>query len=77
MYENFECLVINNNAKTNKLTEQIFGIKQKIIHHLNLVLKNLEISKGMNSDDEDEIYDPNSSRKKGAGPKISVRKSRW
>ena len=36
-----------------------------------------EISKGMNSDDEDEAYDPGAVRKKGAGPKISVRKSRW
>jgi hypothetical protein len=25
--ENFECLVINNNAKTNKLQEQIFWYK--------------------------------------------------
>ena len=26
--ENYECLVINNNAKSNKLTDQVFGIKQ-------------------------------------------------
>ena len=33
--ENFECLVINNNAKSNKLTDKFNGIKLKIILHLN------------------------------------------
>tara|TARA_Y100000768_G_scaffold387688_3_gene379826 strand:+ start:939 stop:1778 length:840 start_codon:yes stop_codon:yes gene_type:complete len=76
--ENFECLVINNNAKTNKLTEQIFWYKAENHPAFKLGSKEFwEISKGMNSDDEDEAYDPGAVRKKGAGPKISVRKSRW
>jgi len=29
------------------------------------------------SDDEDEIYDPNSAQKRGAGPKIQVKKNKW
>ena len=29
------------------------------------------------SDDEDEMYDPSSVQKKGAGPKINVKKSKW
>jgi len=76
--ENFECLVINNNAKSNKLTDQIFWYKAENHPQFKLGSKEFwEISKGMNSDDEDESYDPTSSRKKGAGPKINVRKSRW
>jgi hypothetical protein len=76
--ENFECLVINNNSKSNKLTDQIFWYKAENHPQFKLGSKEFwEISKGMNSDDEDESYDPTSSRKKGAGPKINVRKSRW
>ena len=38
--ENYECLVINNNAKSNKLTDQIFGIKQKIMEISSWVPRN-------------------------------------
>jgi hypothetical protein len=31
----------------------------------------------MHSDDEEEKYDPGNSKKKGAGPKISVKKTKW
>ena len=34
----------------------------------------MEISKDINSDDEDDVYDP-SIRTKRSGPKISVKKS--
>ena len=75
--ENFECLVINNNAKTNKLHDQIFWYKAESHNDFKLGSKEYwEISKNVNSDDEDEAYDPQSSRKK-SGPKISVRKSKW
>lgn len=76
--ENFECLVINNNAKTNKLNEQIFWYKAQ--NHSNFKLGSKEfwdLSKDLDSGDEDEIYDPNSVQKKGAGPKINVRKNKW
>jgi hypothetical protein len=36
-----------------------------------------ELSKDINSDEEDEVYDPNSAQKRGAGPKIQVKKSKW
>ena len=76
--ENYECLVVNNNAKSNKLTDQIFWYKADIHAHFKLGSKEFwELSKDINSDDEEETYDPGSSRKKSAGPKISVRKSRW
>ena len=76
--ENFECLVINNNAKSNKLTDQIFWYKAENHPPFKLGSKEFwEISKGINSDDEDEAYDPASSRKKSSGPRINVKKSRW
>jgi len=77
--ENFECLVINNNAKSNKLHDQIFWYKAE--HHSDFKLGSKEfweLSKDLNSDDEDAAYDPNSSKKRGQGPKISVKKtSKW
>ena len=77
--ENFECLVINNNAKSNKLQEQIFWYKAQNHSNFKLGSKEFwELSKNINSDDEeDEIYDPNSAQKRGAGPKINVRKNKW
>jgi len=76
--ENYECLVINNNSKSNKLHDQIFWYKAEPHGDFKLGSRDFwEISKEIKSDDEDEIYDPNSSRKRGAGPKISVRKSKW
>jgi len=76
--ENYECLVINNNAKSNKLHDQIFWYKADPHGDFKLGSRDYwEISKEINSDDEDDIYDPNSDRKRGSGPKISVRKSRW
>ena len=77
--ENFECLVINNNAKSNKLQEQIFWYKAQNHSNFKLGSKEFwELSKNINSDDEeDEIYDPNSVQKRGSGPKINVRKNKW
>jgi|TARA_Y100000992_G_scaffold302316_1_gene276023 hypothetical protein len=75
--ENFECLVINNNAKSNKLNDQIFWYKADAHNDFKLGSKEFwELSKNINSDDEDEAYDPNKSRK-GSGPKINVKKSKW
>jgi hypothetical protein len=76
--ENFECLVVNNNAKSNKLQDQIFWYKAE--HHSDFKLGSKEfweLSKDLNSDDEDASYDPNSGKKRGAGPKINVKKSKW
>ena len=77
--ENYECLVINNNAKSNKLQEQVFWYKADSHNDFKLGSKEFwELSKQMNSDDEDEQYDPNNVKKRGAGPKISVRKTtKW
>lgn len=77
--ENYECLVINNNANSNKLQDQIFWYKAEAHADFKLGAREFwEISKDIHSDDEEEAYDPNAAKKKGAGPKINVRKSsRW
>jgi hypothetical protein len=36
-----------------------------------------ELSKSINDDEEDEQYDPNNVKKRGQGPKIAVKKSKW
>ena len=75
--ENFECLVINNNAKSNKLNDQIFWYKAEHQKNFKLGSKEFwELSKTIDSDDEDDMYDPNV-RDKKKGPKINVRKSKW
>jgi hypothetical protein len=76
--ENYECLVINNNSKSNKLQEQVFWYKADNHNDFKLGSKEFwELSKQINSDDEDEQYDPNNVKKRGAGPKISVKKTKW
>ena len=68
--ENFECLVINNNAKTNKLQEQVFWYKAEPRGDFKLGSKEFwEISKDLGSDDDEEEYNPNSARKSN-NPKI-------
>ena len=74
--ENYECLVINNNAKTNKLQEQIYWYKADSHANFKLGSKEFwELSKGLGSDDEAEQYDPSNQKKRG--PSISVKKSKW
>ena len=75
--ENYECLVINNNVKSNKLNEQIFWYKAESHKDFKLGSREFwELSKDIASDDEEEIYDPNSQTGK-KGPKINVKKNRW
>ncbi len=74
--ENYECLVIDNNTKSNKLHDQIYWYKAESHSDFKLGSKEFwELSKDINSDDEEEIYDPSSEKKKGKS--ISVRKTRW
>jgi len=78
--ENYECLVINNNAKSNKLYDQIFWYKAENRPDFKLGSKEFwDISKNMGSDDEDEAYDP-SKGKRRSGQQINVKKtssSKW
>jgi hypothetical protein len=76
--ENFECLVINNNSKSNKLQDQVFWYKADSHNDFRLGSKEFwELSKGINSDDEDDKYDPGNVKKRGGGQKISVKKTKW
>ena len=77
--ENFECLVIHNNSKSNKLHDQVFWYKADSHGDFRLGSKEFwELSKDLKDDEEEEQYDPTQSKKKGAGPKISVKKTnKW
>lgn len=77
--ENYECLVINNNSKSNKLQDQIFWYKAEAHAAFKLGSKEFwELSKNIDSDDDDlETYDPSSARNPTRGPKINVKKSKW
>ena len=76
--ENYECLVINNNAKSNKLNDQIFWYKAEPHKGFKLCEQAYwdYSSRNCNSsdDDDDEPYDPNSGRKKNY-QQITVKKS--
>ena len=77
--ENYECLVINNNSKSNKLHDQVFWYKADGHGDFRLGSKEFwELSKGLKDEDEEEQYDPNSVKKRGGGQKISVKKAnKW
>jgi len=77
--ENFECLVINNNSKSNKLQEQVFWYKADAHNDFRLGSKEFwDLSKQINDDDDEgDQYDPNNVKKRGQGPKIAVKKSKW
>ena len=73
--ENFECLVIANNARSNKLEDQIFWYKANNHGRFKLGSKEFwELSKDIDSGDEGEAFDTASQRK---GPKINVKKNKW
>ena len=76
--ENYECLVINNNVKSNKLTDQVFWYKAENHNDFKLGSKEFwDISKNIKSDDE-EKYDPSAVKKRGQGQRINVRKApKW
>ena len=76
--ENYECLVIDNNVKSNKLSDQIFGYKANadIRHDFKLGSKEFwEMSKSMADDEEDTPYNPEQYRK--TVQKINVKKTKW
>ena len=77
--ENFECLVINNNSKSNKLQDQVFWYKADAHNDFRLGSKEFwDLSKTINDDNDDgEQYDPTNVKKRGQGPKIAVKKSKW
>ena len=79
--ENFECLVINNNAKSNKLEDQVFwykasphddfriGAREFWEHHSN------NFDDSIKDDDDSDKFDINNYNSSRRGPQISVHKS--
>ena len=75
--ENYECLVIDNNVKSNQLQEQIFWYHAENHKDFKLGSKEFwELSKNLGSDEEDEQYNPGDYKSK-KGPKINVKKTKW
>jgi hypothetical protein len=71
-------LVIDNNVKSNKLSEQIFWYKANsdIRHDFKLGSKEFwEMSKSMGDEEEEAPYNPDQFRK--IGHKINVKKTKW
>ena len=77
--ENYECLVINNNVKSNKLQDQVFWYKADNHNDFKLGSKEFwDLSKNYNPDEEDEEkYDPTANKKRGSGQVINVKKTKW
>jgi len=74
--ENYECMVINNNAKSNKIGDQVFWYKAQDRPDFKLGSKEFwEMSKNMAEDDEEDEYDPTKGKKK-TNP-ITVKKTKW
>ena len=75
--ENYECLVVDNNSKSNKLQDQVFWYKAENHGEFKLGSKEFwELSKNLGDDDDDRIpYDPTKTKKRSAGPTINVKKA--
>lgn len=75
--ENFECLVVHNNAKSNKLTDQVFWYKGEPRADYRMGSREFwEIGSLPEADKDDDLSEITGSRG-AAKPKISVRKTAW
>jgi len=74
--ENYECLVINNNVKSNKLTDQVFWYKAEPHADYRLGSRDYwEVGSLPEADKEDDLSELGG--RTATKPKISVRKSTW
>ena len=77
--ENYECLVINNNAKSNKLEDQVFWYKAKAHDEFRIGAPKLwqyhKKNYNPSYDDSDEEFDISKINKKKNKPIINVKKS--
>lgn len=74
--QNFECLVLHNNAKSNKLTDIVFWYKAESHNDFKIGAKEYwDMSKDLDSDNEEE-FDINKTKKKNA-VNINVKKTGW
>jgi hypothetical protein len=77
--ENFECLVINNNAKSNRLEDQVFWYKADCHEDFRIGAREFwslssQCDGGDKEDDGDDLFDPKMGKK---GPLVSVKKSNY
>lgn len=75
--ENFECMVIVNNAKSNKLEDQVFWYKAETHGPFHTCAPSIWIlsENHRSAADEGTPFDANGFRKRSSGPTISVKKS--
>ena len=73
----YECLVIDNNSKSNSIQDQIFWYKAQARPDFKLGSKEFwELSKDLGDDDDNEAFDPNKN-KKNKGQQVTVKKTKW
>jgi hypothetical protein len=77
--ENYECLVIHNGSKSNKIQDQIFWYKAETRPDFKLGSKQFWDMSCQTQDesDDDEEYDPNSGKTAKKGANIMVKKTKW
>lgn len=76
--ENFECLVINNNAKSNRIEDQVFWYKAEPHDNFRMGAPefwalNKELNKGDDDEDDEEMFNIADLRKK-KGPYVNIKK---
>jgi hypothetical protein len=72
--ENYECLVLNNNVKSNRINEQIFWYKAMDRPEFRLGSKEFwDLSRDLGDNDEEE-FNPTKGKPKA---QITVKKSKW
>lgn len=77
--ENFECLVIDNTTKSNKLEDTVFWYKADTHGDFRICLQQYwDISKNLipDDDDVDDNYDPSRLKPKSNRPSIKVKKTK-
>lgn len=79
--ENYECLVIDNNVKSNKLEDQVFWYKAEDHGDFTIGSKefwrlhNENLAAADNDEDEEELFDIAAFNSKKKGPSINVKKT--
>jgi hypothetical protein len=72
--ENYECLVINNNAKSNKIEDQVFWYKAQPHPNFRIGLSEFWNQKPPEPGDDVDDFDPSATGRKSRGPIIQVKK---
>jgi hypothetical protein len=72
--ENYECLVIDNNAKSNKIEDQVFWYKASNHPSFRIGAPEFWVPQPPRDPNEGQDYDPSASGVKKKGPVIQVKK---